>query len=120
MAAVTRRSPDTAGTELRQDPVDGGARDVTAGTGVGPVRRRRERLEEVAELIAGRGGTANPVVTDATDADSILAGIAEAENPVGTIKIAVNKAGVRNSAGCSIPGGSACPAWDRCGGPTPR
>jgi NAD(P)-dependent dehydrogenase (short-subunit alcohol dehydrogenase family) len=66
---------------------------AAAGATVVPTGRRRERLEELAALIATRGGTALPVQIDVADANSILAGIAEAEEAVGTITIAVNNAG---------------------------
>jgi NAD(P)-dependent dehydrogenase (short-subunit alcohol dehydrogenase family) len=59
-----------------------------------PTGRRRERLDEIARLIEADGGTAYPVVMDMTDADSIVAGVAEAASAVGTITIAVNNAGV--------------------------
>jgi NAD(P)-dependent dehydrogenase (short-subunit alcohol dehydrogenase family) len=67
---------------------------AAAGAVVVPTGRRRERLDEIAALIHAEGGTAHPVVMDMTDADSILAGIAEASDAVGTITIAVNNAGV--------------------------
>jgi NAD(P)-dependent dehydrogenase (short-subunit alcohol dehydrogenase family) len=67
---------------------------ASAGATVVPTGRRRERLEELAALITARGGNALPVEVDITDADSILAGVAKAEDAVGTITIAVNNAGV--------------------------
>lgn len=67
---------------------------AAAGAVVVPTGRRRDRLDEIAALIEAEGGTAYPVVMDMTDADSILAGIAEASAAVGPITIAVNNAGV--------------------------
>ena len=67
---------------------------AAAGAVVVPTGRRRERLDEIARLIEADGGTAYPVVMDMTDADSIVAGVAEAASAVGTITIAVNNAGV--------------------------
>lgn len=67
---------------------------AAAGATVVPTGRRTERLEELAALITSRGGTAHPVRIDVADAESILAGIAEAEEAVGTITIAVNNAGI--------------------------
>ena len=67
---------------------------AAAGATAVPTGRRRERLEELATLLAGRGHAVHPVVMDVTDADSIVAGIADAEQAVGTVTIAVNNAGV--------------------------
>ena len=67
---------------------------AAAGAVVVPTGRRRERLDEIARLIEAEGGSAYPVVMDMTDADSIIAGVAEAAAAVGTITIAVNNAGV--------------------------
>lgn len=67
---------------------------ASAGATVVPTGRRHERLHELASLITTRGGTALPVRIDITDAESILAGIAEAEEAVGTVTIAVNNAGI--------------------------
>jgi NAD(P)-dependent dehydrogenase (short-subunit alcohol dehydrogenase family) len=67
---------------------------AAAGATVVPTGRRRERLEELASLVASRGGKAYPVQIDVADADAILDGIAEAEEAVGTVTIAVNNAGI--------------------------
>jgi len=67
---------------------------AAAGAVVVPTGRRRDRLDEIARLIEAEGGSAHPVVMDVTDADSIIAGVAEAEDAVGTVSIAVNNAGV--------------------------
>ncbi len=67
---------------------------AAAGAVVVPTGRRRERLDEIARVIEADGGTAHPIEMDMTDAESILAGVAAAEEAVGTVTIAVNNAGV--------------------------
>jgi NAD(P)-dependent dehydrogenase (short-subunit alcohol dehydrogenase family) len=67
---------------------------AAAGAVVAVAGRRKERLDELAGLIGARGGTAHPVVLDVTDADAIVAAVAEAEHILGTVTIAVNNAGM--------------------------
>lgn len=67
---------------------------AAAGATVVPAGRREDRLAEIAALITEAGGRAHPVRIDTADADSILAGVAAAEDAVGTVTIAVNNAGV--------------------------
>lgn len=67
---------------------------AAAGAVVVPTGRRRERLDEIARVVEANGGVAHPIEMDMTDADSILAGVAAAEEAVGTVTIAVNNAGV--------------------------
>lgn len=67
---------------------------AAAGAAVVPTGRRKERLEELTNVITEQGGTAHPVTVDTTDADSIVAAVAEAEEVVGTVTIAVNNAGI--------------------------
>lgn len=67
---------------------------AAAGATVVPTGRRRERLDELAEVITNDGGRVHPLAMDMTDADSIIGGIAEAEAAVGLITIAVNNAGM--------------------------
>lgn len=67
---------------------------AAAGATVVPTGRREDRLAELGRLIADNGGAAHPVRMDMTDADSIVAGVAQAEEAVGTVTIAVNNAGV--------------------------
>jgi len=67
---------------------------AAAGATVVPSGRRHERVERLADLIVSRGGTAYPLRMDVTDVDSIFTGIAEVEDTVGTITIAVNNAGI--------------------------
>lgn len=67
---------------------------AAAGATVVPTGRRQERLDELASIIREQGGTVHPVQMDVTDADDIIAGIAGAQEAVGTITIAVNNAGI--------------------------
>lgn len=67
---------------------------AAAGATVIPTGRRRERLDELAQVITNDGGQVHPLAMDMTDADSIIGGIAEAEEAVGLITIAVNNAGM--------------------------
>lgn len=67
---------------------------AAAGAKVVGTGRRRERLDEMVAEIAADGGDAVGVEMDMTDADSILAGFAEAEAAFGTITILVNNAGL--------------------------
>ena len=67
---------------------------AAAGATVVPAGRREDRLEELARVIAGDGGTASPVRLDVTDDDSIVAAVEHAEATVGTVTILVNNAGV--------------------------
>lgn len=67
---------------------------AAAGAVVVPTGRRRERLDEIARVVEADGGVAHPIEMDMTDAESILAGVAAAEEAVGTVTIAVNNAGV--------------------------
>ena len=67
---------------------------ANAGAIVVPTGRRKERLEEIARLVESEGGNAHPVVMDTTSAESIIEGVAAAEEACGTVTIAVNNAGV--------------------------
>lgn len=67
---------------------------AAAGAAVVPTGRRKERLEELTNVITEQGGTAHPVTVDMTDADSVVAAVAEAEQVLGTVTIAVNNAGI--------------------------
>jgi NAD(P)-dependent dehydrogenase (short-subunit alcohol dehydrogenase family) len=67
---------------------------AAAGATVVPMGRRVDRLAELARLIGENGGVAHPLRVDMTDADSIVAALAQAEEEVGTVTIAVNNAGV--------------------------
>ena len=63
---------------------------ANAGAIVVPTGRRKERLEEIARLVESEGGHAHPVVMDTTSAESIIEGVAAAEEACGTVTIAVN------------------------------
>ncbi|GAB3675774.1 SDR family NAD(P)-dependent oxidoreductase [Salinisphaera aquimarina] len=66
---------------------EAGARVVLCG-------RRQEPLEAVAASIRERGGDAQPVTMDVTDADSVRAGFDAAEAHFGTVDVTVCNAGV--------------------------
>jgi NAD(P)-dependent dehydrogenase (short-subunit alcohol dehydrogenase family) len=67
---------------------------AAAGATVVPAGRRRERLDELAELISSGGGVVRPVVLDMEDHENIIGAVAAAEEAVGTVTILVNNAGV--------------------------
>ena len=67
---------------------------AAAGASVGAAARRVDRLEEVAEEIAGNGGTCVPVELDVTDAASIVRAVEQLEAAFGTVDILVNNAGI--------------------------
>ena len=52
---------------------------ANAGAIVVSTGRRKERLEEIARLVESEGGHAHPVVMDTTSAESIVEGVAAAE-----------------------------------------
>ncbi len=65
-----------------------------AGAQVAVAARRREKLDETAELVTAAGGAAVPVVMDVTDHHSVAAAFDEAEAVFGPITVLVNNAGV--------------------------
>lgn len=65
-----------------------------AGATVALAARRREKLEETAQMVADIGGTAICVDLDVTDSSSVRDSFAEAESSVGTADILVNNAGI--------------------------
>jgi NAD(P)-dependent dehydrogenase (short-subunit alcohol dehydrogenase family) len=67
---------------------------AAAGATVVPAGRRRERLDELAELISSGGGVVHPVVLDMEDHENIIGAVAAAEEAVGTVTVLVNNAGV--------------------------
>jgi NAD(P)-dependent dehydrogenase (short-subunit alcohol dehydrogenase family) len=71
---------------------------AAAGATVVPTGRREERLAELTSLISEQGGIAHPVVVDMTDADNVIAAVAEAEEALGTVTILVNNAGIPDAA----------------------
>ena len=71
---------------------------AAAGAKVAITARRRERLEQFAAEIEAAGGKATPIELDVTDADQLLAVVAEAEAALGPVTILVNNAGVPDAA----------------------
>lgn len=67
---------------------------AAAGATVVAAGRRGDRLQRIADLINDSGGRAHPLEMDVSDPDSILAGVAAAEELAGLVTIAVNNAGV--------------------------
>ncbi|HTV87778.1 MAG TPA: glucose 1-dehydrogenase [Stellaceae bacterium] len=67
---------------------------AAAGATVALAARRADRLAELAEAIAERGGTALPLACDVTKQESIKAALATAEERLGPLAILVNNAGV--------------------------
>ncbi len=64
-----------------------------AGAKVALAARRMEKLQEVADEIAGFDGRAIPVRLDVTDSESIRDAVAAAETELGPITILVNNSG---------------------------
>ena len=64
------------------------------GAHVALAARRVERLDALAEEIAAFGGRAVPIALDVTDAASVAAGVAAAEDALGALTILVNNAGI--------------------------
>lgn len=69
-----------------------------AGAKVALAARRREKLEETAEIIRSRGGTAVCLELDVTDSLSITNCIRETESELGSPDILVNNAGIARQA----------------------
>lgn len=69
-----------------------------AGASVALAARRREKLEETAELIREAGGSAVCLDLDVTDADSIHTCFAELNDVAGAPHILVNNAGIARQA----------------------
>ncbi len=67
---------------------------ATAGADVAIMARRKERLEQLAEEIAGMGVRCLPVGGDVSDADQREAAFAAVEAELGPLKILVNNAGI--------------------------
>lgn len=67
---------------------------AACGAKVALAARRRERLEALADEIRAGGGEAHPIAMDATDADQLVAAVAEAERALGLVTILVNNAGI--------------------------
>ena len=67
---------------------------ASQGAAVVLAARRKDRLEALAEKIRAAGGRALAVQMDATQADSMIAAVAAAEEAFGTVDILVNNAGM--------------------------
>ncbi|MEN9316025.1 MAG: hypothetical protein RIS35_2418 [Pseudomonadota bacterium] len=67
---------------------------AAAGARVAVAARRLDKLEELAAEIRAAGGEALPIALDVTDADQLIAAVAEAEQRLGTVQILVNNAGI--------------------------
>jgi NAD(P)-dependent dehydrogenase (short-subunit alcohol dehydrogenase family) len=67
---------------------------AAAGADVVVAARRLDRLEELTDLIVGRGQRCVPVQLDMTDADQIVAAVDAAEAAFGSVTILVNNAGI--------------------------
>jgi NAD(P)-dependent dehydrogenase (short-subunit alcohol dehydrogenase family) len=67
---------------------------AAAGAAVVVAGRRKDRLDEVAAEIDGRGGRAAPLVLDMTRAETFGAAVDEAQAHFGPVTILVNNAGV--------------------------
>ncbi len=68
-----------------------------AGAQVLAGARRTDRLEQLCREIGEKGGVANPVSLDVTDASSIKHAFDAAEAELGTVDILVNNAGISRS-----------------------
>ena len=67
---------------------------AAAGALVARAARRVDRLEALAAQIKAAGGEAIAIAMDATDADQLIAAVAQAEAAFGTVTILVNNAGI--------------------------
>ena len=67
---------------------------AASGAAVAVAARRADRLDELVAEITGRGGRAVAIALDVTDADSITAAVAGAEDQLGLVDILVNNAGI--------------------------
>lgn len=67
---------------------------ASQGAKVAVCARRKERLDALAAEINAAGGQAVAIQMDATDADSMIAAVAAAEEALGTVDILVNNAGM--------------------------
>ncbi|HET9075878.1 MAG TPA: SDR family NAD(P)-dependent oxidoreductase [Acidimicrobiales bacterium] len=67
---------------------------AAAGASVAVAARRADRLEDLVAEIKSRGGRAVAVPLDVTDASSIGAAVAAAEDRLGLVDILVNNAGI--------------------------
>jgi NAD(P)-dependent dehydrogenase (short-subunit alcohol dehydrogenase family) len=71
---------------------------AAAGASVALAARRREKLDETAEIIRGQGGTAICLELDVTDTLSVTNCLRETTNELGAPDILVNNAGIARQA----------------------
>ena len=71
---------------------------AAAGATVALAARRREKLEETAQIIGDKGGKAICLELDVTDTLSVTNCLRETENEIGTPDILVNNAGIARQA----------------------
>jgi NAD(P)-dependent dehydrogenase (short-subunit alcohol dehydrogenase family) len=71
---------------------------AAAGARVAIAARRMDRLEALAAEIRGAGGEAATIQLDVTDADQLVAAVAQAEAALGLVTILVNNAGIPDAA----------------------
>lgn len=67
---------------------------AACGAKVAFTGRRKDRLDALAEELRASGAECEPVVMDMTDREQIRAGLAQAEEALGTVTILVNNAGI--------------------------
>lgn len=71
---------------------------AAAGAKVAIAARRMDRLEALAAEIRADGGDAAPIRLDVTDAEQLVAAVAQAEAALGLVTILVNNAGIPDAA----------------------
>lgn len=67
---------------------------ANAGADVVVAARRKERLDELVTAIRATGRRAHAIALDVTDADALIAAVAEAEATLGPVRILINNAGI--------------------------
>jgi NAD(P)-dependent dehydrogenase (short-subunit alcohol dehydrogenase family) len=71
---------------------------AASGARVAIAARRLDRLEALAAEINAAGGHAVPIQLDVTDADQLVAAVAQAEQALGLVTLLVNNAGIPDAA----------------------
>lgn len=71
---------------------------AASGAKVAIAARRLDRLEALAAEIKAAGGHAVPIQLDVTDADQLVAAVAQAEQALGLVTLLVNNAGIPDAA----------------------
>ena len=67
---------------------------AASGAKVAIAARRVDRLQSLADEIRAAGGTAEAIVLDMRDNESIISAVDQAESALGTVDILINNAGV--------------------------